>query len=88
MELVSTPTLYCAECGEEIEDTGYLPATERDGEYEPLSDAAVCEACGFNDVGMMGCAPELDDVIDPDPDDTLLYVRVTDEGLDVLGTKE
>ncbi|MFC6765251.1 hypothetical protein [Natrinema soli] len=88
MELVSTPTLYCSECDAEITDAGYLPATERDDEYEPLADAAVCDACGFNEIGMMGCAPELDDVIDPRPDDRLLYVRVTDDGLDVVSTKE
>ncbi|QLK24550.1 hypothetical protein HYG81_10475 [Natrinema zhouii] len=88
MELASTPTLYCSECDAEIADAGYLPATERDGAYEPLADAAVCDACGFNEIGMMGCAPELDDVIDPDPDDVLLYVRVTDDGIDVVSTKE
>lgn len=89
MGLVSTPeTLYCSECGEEIDDAGYLPATERDGGYEPLTDAAVCDACGYNTIGMMGCAPELDEVIDPNPDDVLLYVRKTDDGIEVVTTKD
>lgn len=89
MELVSTPkTLSCSECGEEITATGYLPATKGDAGYEPLADVAVCDACGFNSIGMMGCAPELDEIIEPDPDDILLYVRRTDDGFDVLSTKE
>ncbi len=88
MELASTPTLYCSACDEEIEDAGYLPATERDGGYEPSADAAVCDACGFNAIGMTGCAPELDDVVDPGPDDVLLYVRTTDDGFEVVSAKE
>jgi len=89
MELVSTPeTLTCVECGAAIDGAGYLPATEREGGYDPIVDAAVCDACGFNDVGMTGCAPELDDVTDPDRADALLYVRTTDEGLDVVSAKE
>ncbi|WP_226006747.1 hypothetical protein [Natrinema salinisoli] len=87
MELVSTPTLECSACGDQIEDTGYLPATERDDGYEPLADGAVCEACGFSEIGLMGCAPELDDVVDSGPDDILLYVRTTDDGIDVVSTK-
>jgi hypothetical protein len=89
MHLRSTPeTLACSACGDDIADAGYLPATEQDDGYEPHADAAVCDACGFNDVGMMGCAPELDDVIDPGPDDVLLYVRRTDDGVDVVRVKE
>lgn len=88
MELVSTPELSCSACDEEIEETGYLPATERDGGYEPLADAAICGACGFNEIGMMGCAPELDDVIDPEPDDVLLYVRVIDGDIEVVTVKD
>lgn len=89
MSLVSTPdALSCAECGTGIEDAGYLPASERDGEYDPLVDAAVCDTCGFNAVGMTGCAPELEDLTDPGPDDVLLYVRPTADGVDVLSVKE
>ena len=89
MELVSTPkTLYCSECDEEIGNAGYLPATERDGEYEPLTDVAVCDACGFNTISMLGCAPELDEILDPDPDDVLLYIRQTDDGIEVVSTKD
>ncbi|RKD95411.1 hypothetical protein [Halopiger aswanensis] len=93
-ELLSTPTLSCSECGEPIEDAGYLPAVEREDEdkdgYEPIADAAVCDACGFNEIGMMGCAPELEDVTDPDPNRVLLYVRVTDDGdaLEVVSAKD
>ncbi|GAB3671747.1 hypothetical protein [Halopiger thermotolerans] len=89
-ELLSTPTLSCAECGEPIEDAGYVPADERGDGYEPIADAAVCDACGFNEIGMMGCAPELGDVIDPEPDRVLLYVRVTDagDGLEVVSAKD
>lgn len=89
MDHVSTThTLSCSECGQEIEETGYLPAIDRDDEYEPLVEAAICDACGFNDIGMMGCAPELDEVIDPGPDDVLLYVRMADDGVEVVSTKD
>lgn len=89
MNLVSRPnTLSCSECGEDLEGAGYLPATDRGGAYEPLVDAAVCDACGFNSIGMMGCAPELDEVLDPGPDDVLLYVRLTDEGVELVSVKE
>lgn len=89
MDLSSQPNaLSCSACGEEIEEAGYLPATDSNGEYDPLPDAAVCDACGFNDIGMMECAPELDEVTDPGPDDVLLYVRVTDDGIDVLSVKD
>jgi hypothetical protein len=89
MDLASHPeTLTCTECGSIVEDAGYLPATERDGTYHPLVDAAVCDTCGFNDLGMTGCAPELGDVVDPGPDDTLLYVRLTDSGIKLVSAKE
>jgi hypothetical protein len=87
MELRSTPTLRCSACGTEIEGAGYLPALERDDGYEPLADAAVCGACGYNEVGMMGCAPELGDLIDPDAADALLFVRVAADGVDVVSAK-
>lgn len=89
MKLASTPKpLYCSECGEKLEDTGYLPATEHAEEYQPLADAGVCGECGFNEIGMMGCAPELADVIDADAADVLLYVRRINEGMEVKSTKE
>lgn len=88
MDLASHPeTLTCTACETVIENAGYLPTTERDGTYHPLVDAAVCDTCGFNDIGMAGCAPELDDVVDPGPDDTLLYVRLTDDGIEVVSAK-
>ena len=88
MNLVSAPeSLDCSTCGEQITDEGYVPATEREAGYEPRGEDAVCDACGFNDVGMTGCAPTLTDVVDPGPDDALLYVRVQDGGLEVISTK-
>jgi hypothetical protein len=87
MDLATTPTgLTCAACGAAIE-SGYLPAVEYADGYEPLPDEAVCDACGYNEVGMMGCAPELDEVTDADAD-TLLHVRVTADGVEVLRAKE
>jgi alkylhydroperoxidase family enzyme len=89
MELGTVPgQLACSACGEAITDAGYLPATEREAGYEPLADDAVCDGCGFNDLGMMGCAPELDDVVEPDSADVLLYVRRTDDALEVVSAKE
>lgn len=89
MELQPTPdALTCANCGDAITGAAYLPATEDGGVYRPSTEDAVCDACGFNDVGMMGCAPELADVTDAGPDDVLLYVKVTDDGIDVVSVKE
>ena len=89
MNLVSTPeSLDCSTCGEQITDEGYVPATEREAGYEPAVGDAVCDACGFNEVGMMGCAPELDDVDESGTADVLLYVRRTDDGLAVVSGKE
>ncbi|WP_049936622.1 hypothetical protein [Haloplanus natans] len=80
-------SLTCAVCGEEVDDAGYLPATEEDGAYRPHPDAAVCGPCGFNEVGMLGCAPELDEVADAGPEDALLYVTRVDEGFEVVSAK-
>lgn len=89
MELTRTPDeLVCSACDERIEDTGYLPAVDRGDAYDPTPEAAVCGACGFNEVGYAGCAPELDDVVDPGPDDVLLHVRVTDDGVEPLSAKD
>ncbi|WP_435062488.1 hypothetical protein [Halobaculum sp. EA56] len=89
MELATTPeSLSCSECGDGIADTGYLPAAAGDGGYEPFVDGAICDACGYNAVGMAGCAPELDEVTDPGPADVLLFVRRTDDGFDVVHAKE
>lgn len=89
MNLTSSPEeLVCSECGEPVDDAGYLPAVEREDAYEPMPEAAVCGACGFNQLGYAGCAPELDDVVDPGPDDVLLHVRATDDGIEPLSAKD
>ena len=103
MQLHSTPqSLNCSVCADEITDVGYLPATVTDGEYKPNPQDAVCNACGFNQVGMMGCAPELTDVVDLDsnsdsdsdsspnqrPEQTLLHIRMTDDGVSVINHKQ
>jgi len=80
-------SLTCAVCDAAVDDVGYLPATDLGGSYRPHSDDVVCGACGFTDVGMSGCAPELDEVIAPGPDDVLLYVERTSEGFDVVSVK-
>lgn len=81
------PSLACSVCGATVDDAGYLPATEGDAGYRPLPDDAVCGTCGFNEVGMSGCAPELDDVADPGDGDVLLYVQRTADGFDVVSVK-
>ncbi|AZH25784.1 hypothetical protein [Haloplanus aerogenes] len=86
MRLDPMPTsLTCSVCGASVDDAGYLPATERDAGYRPSLDDAVCGTCGFNEVGMMGCAPELADV--GTDDDVLLYVERTGAGFDVVSVK-
>lgn len=88
MELASTPeTLTCRECGDPFDD-GYLPAVEGDGSYEPRDDDAVCSACGFNEVGYAGCAPEVGDLVDADDDLVLLHVEVSGDDVTVLSAKE
>lgn len=88
MELDPTPdSLTCSVCGGAIEDVGYLPATESGGTYEPTPEAAVCGSCGFNELGMAGCAPELDDVVEPGPNDALLFVRPGADGFEVVSAK-
>lgn len=86
MSLASTPeTLACAECGETFRE-GYLPAEETDEGYEPREGAAVCAACGFNEVGYAGCAPEVDDLVDGEG--VLLHVTVTEADVEVDTVKE
>ncbi|WP_248896621.1 hypothetical protein [Haloplanus halobius] len=80
--------LTCSHCGEPITDSGYLPATDASGTYQPIPEAAVCGACGFNELGMTGCAPEPTDVFDSDTADVLLYVTVSDEGVERVSVKE
>jgi len=87
-ELQPSPeSLTCSLCGTSIDDAGYLPATDRGATYEPIADEAVCGTCGFNEVGMAGCAPAVDDVTDPGPDAVLLYVQRTDDGFEVVSVK-
>lgn len=88
MRLTSTPeSITCAACGEAVE-SGYLPAVDRGDGYEPSPDDAVCAACGFNEVGYAGCAPEVGDVVDADDETVLLHVDATGDGLEVLSVKE
>jgi len=86
VRLDPTPTtLTCSVCGATVDDAGYLPATEHGDGYRPTPDDAVCGACGFNEMGMGGCAPELADVTDED--DVLLYVERTDDAFEVVSAK-
>ena len=78
-------SLTCTVCSTTIEDTGYLPATDENDVYRPHPDDAVCGTCGFNEVGMMGCAPAVDEVTDAG--DVLLYVERTAAGFDVVSVK-
>lgn len=88
MALTSTPEqLHCVADGQTIEATGYLPARTTDDGYVPVAERAVCGACGFNEVGMTGCAPTLEDLAAPDEADVLLHVKVTADGLAVISTK-
>lgn len=80
-------SLTCAVCGDDVTEAGYLPATDENDIYRPLPDDALCGSCGFNEVGMTGCAPESDEVFDPGPNDVLLYVERTADGFDVVSVK-
>lgn len=88
MQLEPAPeSLTCSACGEEVAEVGYLPAIETDGPYEPIVEAAVCGACGFNEIGMMGCAPELGEVVERGSADVLLFVRPSAGGIEVVSAK-
>lgn len=48
--------LACAVCRADV-DQGYAPVSEG----VVAADDAVCATCGWGEVGMNGCAPELGD---------------------------
>jgi hypothetical protein len=50
----------CANCDGAIE-RGYLPASGDGSDWSLDSAAAVCDTCGWRDVGATGCAPTLGD---------------------------
>lgn len=77
-------TLQCSNCGEDVDETGYVPALGGGDDREPTPEAALCTACGFSEVGFAGCAPEPGDV----DADALLHVRRVDDGYEVLDVKE
>lgn len=88
MALTTMPSaLACAECGEEAGDLVYLPAHDRDGEYDPVPEAAVCTDCGFTEVGYAGCAPEPGDLLDAD-DAVLLQVDVVGDAVEIVSVKD
>lgn len=72
--------LACSRCGDAIE-RGYLVV--EDG--EPVPETAVCDTCGWSDVGHAGCAPELRDF---DRGDALARVDPADGEYDVTVTEE
>jgi len=65
--------LACSACGDDIE-RGYVTASEAAGGYEFDADGAVCDVCGWQDVGATGCAPTLADFAGGD-----LLVRIERE---------
>ena len=52
--------LDCTRCGAAIE-RGYVTVTGTNDGYAYATDGAVCDACGWRDVGATGCAPTLGD---------------------------
>lgn len=76
---LAVAALTCTHCGSDIE-RGYL-VVEGD---EPLRETAVCDTCGWGEVGHAGCAPELRDfdrgdaLVRVDPGDDEPTVTVTD----------
>ncbi|PSQ16863.1 hypothetical protein BRD00_09830 [Halobacteriales archaeon QS_8_69_26] len=86
-EVLALPAVSCSNCGEEVNDGGYIPAAGADGDADPRPDGALCTRCGFSEVGFAGCAPEPGDVEAVDAD-VLLHVQREEEGYRVLGTKD
>lgn len=69
-------SLACSSCGADIE-RGYVPVAGGQ-ELRPDTDQAVCETCGWREIGYLGCAPELGDF---DGGDLLVRVEPGDDGL-------
>lgn len=68
--------LACSACGDNIE-RGYVPVVAAD-EPRPEADQAVCDVCGWGEIGYTGCAPELGDF---DGADLLVRLEHGDGGL-------
>lgn len=82
---VQLDTVPCSRC-EETFERGYVPATADEDGYTVELDAAICDSCGWTDVGNMGCAPTLSDFETDDllvrierDGDSLAPVSITDE---------
>jgi len=76
----------CAQCGDQIE-RGYVTATSSDDGYVLHTETAVCDTCGWSDVGATGCAPTLGDFDTGDvlvrierDGDHLVPASITDDG--------
>lgn len=72
--------LTCSECGDGIE-RGYVPVTTVDAHHEPDTDLAVCDTCGWRDIGHMGCVPELRDF---DSGNLLVRIEPSDGGVKAI----
>lgn len=75
--VLDAETIECAACGTQIE-RGYAPATTSETGHVIRDTEAVCDVCGFNDIGFTGCAPELSDFTG---DGDVLVSFAFDEGL-------
>ncbi len=79
------PDLTCTQCENAIE-RGYVTATSADDGYRMTAETAVCDTCGWSDVGATGCAPTLSDFQTGDllvrverDDGSLVPASITDE---------
>lgn len=64
----------CAHCDGEIE-RGYVTVTVAESDVSVDTTGAVCDTCGWRDVGATGCAPTLGDF-----DGGEVLVRIEREG--------
>jgi len=78
--------LDCVRCGDAI-DRGYVTAGATADGYAMDEAGAVCDVCGWNEVGATGCAPTLADfdggdlLVRVEPvEGSIAPVDVTDEG--------
>ncbi|MFD1587928.1 hypothetical protein ACFR9U_13145 [Halorientalis brevis] len=81
----TVPALTCTRCDEPIE-RGYVTATRAGETYQVTAETAVCDTCGWADVGATGCAPTLSDFQTGDllvrverGDGVLVPASITDE---------
>lgn len=79
IEAALPSSLTCQECDGTL-GRGYLPVEETARGPEHDADNAVCDSCGWRDVGYLGCAPTSDDFENAD---RFVRIEAGDRGVEL-----